>query len=65
MGKYTNMLEGISAAEYETALVEAAGDRSLQKHIRSHATDANGRYHYPETEAFWQEEARREERCRE
>jgi len=58
MGAWTNQFEGISVFEYETLLAKAKGDTAAESHILSLATD--NRYHDPETQAFWEEEERKD-----
>ena len=56
MGAFTNLFEGISRATYEAWLAEEQGNPANQHFIRCLATDETGRYHDPDTEAFWKAE---------
>ena len=60
MGAYSNLLEGISRADFD-ALIEAHANKpSAQKAIRVAASDEQGNYHDPETHAYWQAEAEKD-----
>lgn len=49
-------LEGISKAEFEAGIAHAKAHANVgeEKHIRCHAMDVHGKYHDPETQAFWE-----------